>query len=134
MGDDADAEQRTPSKRAKYGVKAGVDLERTPLAIPKQASTSTKKRKRDDVSAFLALRPGSQPTSGGASTDDGEQEDEDAELEYIPSTPRPKRVTSERTKRRKLCSRRDWTYRESLWTGEQIRATNIAKLKEVISM
>ncbi|KAK4685683.1 hypothetical protein P7C73_g4462, partial [Tremellales sp. Uapishka_1] len=101
-------EMQTPTKKVKYAVKAGVDL---------QAGPSTK-RKREDTSAFLSLRPGSSRGNETSPTP-GEKE--------LMDMLRPKRKEREvgRAKKvRREQPRMDWTFREGIWGSTEVMASN----------
>ena len=113
-------ELRTPSKRVKYGTRPGVDLEH--VDVPPVISSSRKKR--EDASAFFALRPGSGSEGNMPSVQKsllGRIPFEDGLPEvHTPSMrkKRPDGYKKPRTKRR-----RDWTFAEVVWdvAAEQSR-------------
>jgi hypothetical protein len=142
-GMDEDGEEaRTPTKRGRFT--RGVDLEVGP-SNPASAGRSTRRRE-EDVIAFFALRPG----GSGASAVDlgrGTLRDQDRSRSRSRSaSPTPvdgpstflsfggrQRGSGEREgkSRRKLKPRRDWTYAEQVWGGEEVAKANRAVLGKV---
>jgi hypothetical protein len=98
-------------------------------AVPPSANASrstaaaaiSAKRRKEDVSAFLALRPGSVPSATTPSKRDvGVVPD----MEFDDAIRAKVRRTGPRTQREKRTVRRkrDWTYRETKWTDADLMA------------
>ncbi|ORX37322.1 hypothetical protein BD324DRAFT_650922 [Kockovaella imperatae] len=111
-------EERTPTKRVKFGVRQGVDLA---IATEELDETPRTRSKRLDTSAFFALRPGASPSGSTARSLRNAQTSSGMKSRSIPvedglpeiRAPRANRstTTSQKLKRRK----RDWTYAERIW-------------------
>ena len=128
-----EAEVRTPTKRVKYATRPGVDLEamvetsRLPLVEERSA-----KRKREDASAFYALRPGSGSASTSTTPVGGKQRHLSPTMEDgLPEIKRSHVMRDGARMRKEKPPRRDWTYGEAIWGGPSIVQTNEAILEKV---
>lgn len=112
-------ELRTPSKRVKYGTRPGVDLER--VEVPPVILSARKKR--EDASAFFALRPGVAGTASGDLVQDGLGKTPSGRIPFedgLPEvhTPTFRRKRQEGERKARVRRKRDWTYSESVWTRD----------------
>lgn len=107
-------EVQTPSKKVRYAD--------TRLNGPSS-------RKKEDVTAFLSLLPGSDSTTGVRATVlDSREEVRPTREEMGFFT---ERTTKSRGVKRKLKPRRDWTYKESVWGSDAGSEGNRKKLDDV---
>lgn len=102
--------------------------EQAPLTPTKSrflAAPPSSRRKRDNVSAFLALRPGP-AGSGDALAELSKKRDAPTADAYdFERSLRPKRVRTEQEQRaRKMRSKRDWTFHEAVWAGPAVQRRN----------
>ncbi|OCF30447.1 hypothetical protein I316_07934 [Kwoniella heveanensis BCC8398] len=141
----------TPTKIVKYSNPVGIDLENPPARFPR---TGTAKKKREDASAFFALRPGAVASPAHTNTKPGEGEggreaddiDEAGWMHRRPqeththrTTPRQRQRArdddeqdrSERRKKRKQKREEDkkrngvdWTFSESVWGSKSDEEVN----------
>lgn len=131
-----EADVQTPTKRVKYGVKGGVDLDER-VEVPPVLST---RKRTEDAGAFFALRPGGDGTAsagkagrldfGVGSTGMGSGATGRIPVEDgLPEV----RLPARREKREKVYEksrrRKDWTYRETAWGSRQ--AENQETLRKV---
>lgn len=90
-------------------------------------SASARRRRKEDTSAFMALKPDhtTQKVVKGVETN----ELPDEEKEYLLSI-REKRRTRAKGSRAGL-KRKDWTFREGVWGSESIQRRNESILEKV---
>ena len=106
---------KTPTKRVKYAVRPGVDLDTATEDLPDE--TPRTRRSRLDTSAFFALRPGS---ASDAVTPNGERSTP-RKGKYIPvedglpEVRPPRRSRPETETKAEKRRKRDWTYSEPVW-------------------
>ncbi|WRT67901.1 uncharacterized protein IL334_004875 [Kwoniella shivajii] len=141
--DDEENELGTPTKKIKYSVPQGVDLEHPPSVIrsvQSQRQRTSRKGNQENSNAFFALRPGSTTTITATATMTSGKESEQVgrdhqgeswmhrrpeETHYSQSTGNRKvRVQGE--KKKKSIRKIDWTYTESVW-GKSMD-TNLDKI------
>jgi hypothetical protein len=107
---------RTPTKKVKHTTPRGVDLATATTKPGVEESASKRPRRKDDTSAFMALRPvGGVPSPRIALAQEGEGELPEEERQYLLSTRQKRQRRSDDTNKGKGVERRDWTYRESIW-------------------
>lgn len=134
--------EKTPTKRTKFrdphDEPQGIDLANLDVEPgPSRPTPPSKRRRGDDLSAFMSLRPGSSP-SHPISTTSKENEGDlpEEEKEYLRSI-RQKRNGSAngnghgRRPRAKQIERRDWTCRETRWGSEATHERNRIVLDQV---
>jgi len=117
---------RTPTKRVKYGAVPvqGVDL----ATVQVEEGASARKRRREDTSAFMALRPDQSSVRVQQEVDRGDELPEE-EKEYLSSI-REKRRTRPKGSREGL-KRKDWAFREGIWDSGDVRKKNEILLERV---
>lgn len=116
MVDEEDA--RTPTKRVKFGTRAGVDLEHADVHVPEVLSSLRKRR--EDPSAFLAMRPGGTPLSANMSNGAGAGNMSGMGKRGIPIEDglpdiRPVLRREKTGIKEKKREKRDWRYPEQIW-------------------
>lgn len=116
---------RTPTKRVKYGTVQGVDL--STVEVEEGVSASARRRRKEDTSAFMALKPDHTTQKVVKEVETNELPDE--EKEYLLSI-REKRKTRAKGSRAGL-KRKDWTFREGIWDSESIQRRNEIILEKV---
>jgi hypothetical protein len=132
-----ETEIRTPTKRVKYAIRSGVDLEKASeeltgvgLAGPSR-SRSGRGRRNEGVGAFFAMRPGASIAGTALGTEDTGDEGRHEGFAR-PDLARKKRVRVDIGRKRvKQKIRRDWTYSEKRW--DISAAAGQAVLSEVSS-
>jgi hypothetical protein len=113
---------RTPTKKVKHTTPRGVDLATATTNTGVEESASKRSRRKDDTSAFMALRPvGGVPFPRVALAQEGEGELPEEERQYLLSTRQKRQRRSDDTNKGKGVERRDWTYRESIWGSVDTR-------------
>jgi hypothetical protein len=124
--DEDEADVQTPTKRVKYGVKGGVDLDER-VEVPPVLST---RKRREDAGAFFALRPRGDGTAaadnagrldfgvGSAGPGSGRRGRIPVE-DGLPEVRAPVRREKMERVPEKLRRRKDWTFRESVWGSRQ---------------
>jgi hypothetical protein len=117
---------RTPTKRVKYGTVRGVDLS----TIEVEERASARKRRKEDTSAFMALKPDHNAPRAVKDVGSGDELPEE-EKEYLLSI-REKRRTRPSGSRVGL-KRMDWTFREGVWGSESVEKKNRVLLDKVSS-
>lgn len=156
--DGVEGVERTPTKRTKFHPR-GVDLSTVDVdtdietdhenenendneadadaeTISRSGNGAEGKRvtrRRNDMSAFMALRPGSAGTTPKSQpTKDGEGELPEEEQEYLRSIREKRRTHSGQNKgtKRKV-NRRDWTCREVVWGSESVDRQNRIEIDKV---
>lgn len=115
---------RTPTKRVKYGTVRGVDLS----TIEVEEGASARKRRKEDTSAFMALKPDHNSPKVLEEVGRGDELPEE-EKEYLLSI-REKRKTRPSGSRVGL-KRKDWTFREGVWGSEGVQRNNRVLLEKV---
>ena len=115
---------RTPTKRVKYGTVRGVDLS----TIEVEEGASARKRRKEDTSAFMALKPDQNAPRVVEDVGRGDELPEE-EKEYLLSI-REKRRTRPSGSTAGL-KRKDWTFREGLWGSESVQKRNEVSLDKV---
>jgi len=115
---------RTPTKRVKYGTVRGVDLS----TIEVEEGASARKRRKEDTSAFMALKPDQNAPRVVEDVGRGDELPEE-EKEYLLSI-RAKRRTRPAGSRVGL-KRKDWTFREGVWGSESAQKRNKVLLDKV---
>jgi len=115
---------RTPTKRVKYGTVRGVDL----ATIEVEEGASARKRRKEDTSAFMALKPDHNSPRVVEELGRGDELPEE-EKEYLMSI-REKRRTRPSGSRVGL-KRKDWTFREGVWGSEGVQRKNRVLLDKV---
>jgi len=115
---------RTPTKRVKYGTVRGVDLS----TIEVEEGASARKRRKEDTSAFMALKPDRNAQRVVEEVGRGDELPEE-EKEYLLSI-REKRRTRPAGSRSGL-KRKDWTFKEGVWGSESVQNKNQAILEKV---
>jgi hypothetical protein len=123
---------RTPTKKIKYTTPRGVDLATATTNTGVEDTASKRPRRKDDTSAFMALRPvGGVPSPRIALTQEGEGELPEEEREYLLSTRQKRQRRSDDTNKGKGVERRDWTYIESIWgsidTRKELNKVSLVK-------
>lgn len=108
---------RTPTKRVKYGTVRGVDLS----TIEVEEGANARKRRKEDTSAFMALKPDHNAPRVVEEVGRGDELPEE-EKEYLLSI-REKRRTRPAGSRSGL-KRKDWTFREGVWGSESLQQKN----------
>lgn len=133
--------ERTPTKRTKFHPR-GVDLSTANLDIDVDVDAEEinreeggrRSRRKNDMSAFMALRPGSAGSTSKTTTTpvkDANEELPEEEQEYLRSI-RQKRHTARDTGRRRTeVKRRDWTCREVIWGSGIVDRQNRIELDRV---
>lgn len=137
--------ERTPTKRTKFHPK-GVDLStvdvdtdiETEMEVTAGTGAEGKRmtKRRNDMSAFMALRPGSAGTTPKTLlAKDGEGELPEEEQEYLRSIREKRRTHSGKDKGRKRepkrNRRRDWTCKEVVWGSESVTSQNRIEIDQV---
>jgi hypothetical protein len=115
---------RTPTKRVKYGTVRGVDLS----TIEVEEGASARRRRKEDTSAFMALKPDHNSPRVVEDVGRGDELPEE-EKEYLLSI-REKRRTRPSGSRVGL-RRKDWTFREGVWGSEGVEKRNKLWLDKV---
>jgi hypothetical protein len=119
---------RTPTKRVKYGTVRGVDLSAVDVDVDVEEGASARKRRREDTSAFMALRP--DPSASKVVKDVGQGDElPEEEKEYLLSIREKRRMRPSGT--REGLKRKDWTFREGIWGSEDVQRRNQAVLDKV---
>jgi hypothetical protein len=119
---------RTPTKRVQYGHVRGVDLASVVSNTDTDEGSTSRKRRRDDTSAFMALRPDpSVPRTSTAVVEDMGMPEEEKEYLLSMREKRRKRPTGERVG----LKRRDWTCREGVWGSGGVQKWNKVVLDKV---
>jgi hypothetical protein len=119
---------RTPTKRVKYGTVRGVDL--SAVDVDQGEGSSARKRRKEDTSAFMALKPDLNAPKVLEDVGRGDELPEE-EKEYLLSI-REKRRTRPAGIRVGL-KRKDWTFREGVWGSEGVQRKNQVLLETVSS-
>jgi hypothetical protein len=117
---------RTPTKRVKYGIVPGVDL--SAINVDVEEGANARKRRKEDTSAFMALKPDLSATRVVQEVGRGDELPEE-EKEYLLSI-REKRRTRPAGSKVGL-KRKDWTFREVIWGSEGTQKRNEALLEKV---
>ena len=120
----------TPTKKVKYATHAGVDL-----ASAAGGLDESMKRKRGDMSAFFALRPGS--PSGVRPTPSPKDIQSSPMTEHGLSEMRNVRRHNGEgrpEKKKKSVPRRDWAYGEIVWESDAVIKANESVLDKVRSL
>jgi hypothetical protein len=141
---EAGSEVGTPSKKVKYAVQPGVDLEAVSNDVrPPAGLSSTPRRGNEDTSSFFAFRPGSgaQPSSSRPRRVRGVDVDERGSRVPIPledGLPNVRQTRHSLLKSakqgavvKKKRTRRDWRYPEVVWAGKAVQEENARVIKQV---
>ena len=138
--------ERTPTKRTKFHPQ-GVDLSTVnvdtdpdiDMDVDKEEPELIRRRtKRNDMSAFMALRPSSGiATRRTVVVPEGEEHLPEEEQEYLRSIRQKRKTTlgaGNGKERRKEIRRRDWTCRETVWGSGDMDRKNKAEIDRVSFM
>jgi hypothetical protein len=107
---------RTPTKR-RFDIRTqGVDL----ATVDVEDGDGRSRRRKDDTSAFMALRPDPNAPRSAAVPREVTDEMPEEEKEYLLSVRerRRKRPSGQRVE----LKRKDWTFRESIWAPGDTKA------------
>jgi hypothetical protein len=119
---------RTPTKRVKYGTVRGVDLSSVDVEVEEGASA--RKRRKEDTSAFMALKPDHNAPRVVEEVGRGDELPEE-EKEYLLSIREKRRTRPSGS--RAGSKRKDWTFREGFWGSEGVQKRNQVLLDKVSS-
>lgn len=104
---------QTPTKRVKYSNPQGIDLS-TASGLGEEQE-QPKKRRKDDISAFMALRPVGGVPARPVPVNVGEDGELPAEEKAYLLSVREKRRKRPSGREGVEVKRRDWRYREIIW-------------------
>ena len=137
--DDGEGAETPTKKRRAFQPRSTTALP-SDVPAPTTAGTISAKRASESVSAFLALRPGATPR-GDTSASAGKRKAVDMkdEFEHALRTGSKRASASTgargvRAPKKAVRCKRDWTYRELKWTGDEVMSRHEAQLRRLDSL